>query len=51
LTKSPQAQAVAAQAGPLAEAQAAQQVIQQQTALAQRQAELAAQRLEASTRS
>jgi uncharacterized membrane protein YqiK len=45
-----QAQAAAAQAGPLAQAQAAQQVIQQQTALAQRQAELAAQRLEAEVR-
>src|SRR6266704_4215443 len=45
-----QAQAVAAQAGPLAEAQASQQVIQQQTALAQRHAELAAQRLEAEVR-
>jgi flotillin len=45
-----QAQAVAAQAGPLAQAQATQQVIQQQTALAQRQAELAAQRLEAEVR-
>jgi flotillin len=41
---------VAAQSGPLAQAQAAQQVIQQQTALAQRQAELAAQRLEAEVR-
>jgi flotillin len=45
-----QAQAAAAQAGPLAQAQATQQVIQQQTALAQRQAELAAQRLEAEVR-
>jgi flotillin len=45
-----QAQAEAAQAGPLAQAQATQQVIQQQTALAQRQAELAAQRLEAEVR-
>jgi flotillin len=44
------AQARAAQAGPLAEAQAAQQVIQHQTALAQRKAELAAQRLEAEVR-
>jgi uncharacterized membrane protein YqiK len=45
-----EANARAAQAGPLAEAQASQQVIQQQTALAQRQAELAAQRLEAEVR-
>jgi flotillin len=44
------ANARAAQAGPLAEAQASQQVIQQQTALAQRQAELAAQHLEAEVR-
>jgi flotillin len=44
------AKARAAQAGPLAEAQASQEVIQQQTALAQRQAELAAQRLEAEVR-
>jgi flotillin len=45
-----QAKARAAQAGPLAEAQASQEVILQQTALAQRQAELAAQRLEAEVR-
>jgi uncharacterized membrane protein YqiK len=45
-----EANARAAQAGPLAQAQASQQVIQQQTALAQRQAELAAQRLEAEVR-
>ena len=45
-----EANARAAQAGPLAEAQASQQVIQQQTALAQRHAELAAQRLEAEVR-
>jgi uncharacterized membrane protein YqiK len=45
-----EAKARAAQAGPLAEAQARQQVIQQQTALAQHQAELAAQRLEAEVR-
>ena len=50
LAETDQAQARAAQSGPLAEAQAAQQVIQQQTALAQRQAELAAQRLEAEVR-
>ena len=45
-----QAKARAAQAGPLTEAQASQEVIAQQTALAQRQAELAAQRLEADVR-
>src|ERR1700722_1004383 len=45
-----QARARAAQAGPLTEAQASQEVIAQQTALAQRQAELAAQRLEAEVR-
>ncbi len=45
-----EANARAAQAGPLAQAQASQEVIQQQTALAQRQAELAAQRLEAEVR-
>ena len=45
-----EANARAAQAGPLAQAQASQQVIQMQTALAQRQAELAAQRLEAEVR-
>jgi uncharacterized membrane protein YqiK len=45
-----QAKAKAAQAGPLAEAQASQEVILQQTALAQRQAELVAQRLEAEVR-
>ena len=50
LAETDEAQARAAQAGPLAEAQAAQQVIQQQTALAQRQAELTAQRLEAEVR-
>jgi len=44
------ANAMAAQAGPLAVAESSQQVIQQQTALAQRQAELAAQRLEAEVR-
>jgi flotillin len=44
------AKAVAAQAGPLAEAKASQEVIEQQTALATRQAELAAQRLEAEVR-
>ncbi|HEX3958488.1 MAG TPA: SPFH domain-containing protein [Trebonia sp.] len=45
-----EARARAAQAGPLAEAQTKQQVIQQQTALAQHEAELAAQRLEAEVR-
>jgi flotillin len=45
-----QAKARAAQAGPLTEAQASQEVSAQQTALAQRQAELAAQRLEAEVR-
>jgi flotillin len=45
-----QAKARAAQAGPLSQAQASQEVIAEQTALAQRQAELAAQRLEAEVR-
>jgi flotillin len=45
-----QARARAAQAGPLSQAQASQEVIAEQTALAQRQAELAAQRLEAEVR-
>jgi uncharacterized membrane protein YqiK len=45
-----QANAQASQAGPLAEAKASQDVIEQQTALAQRQADLAAQRLEAEVR-
>jgi hypothetical protein len=45
-----EAEARAAQAGPLEQAHASQQVIAQQTALAQRQAELAAQRLEAEVR-
>ncbi|MFI9273073.1 SPFH domain-containing protein [Kitasatospora sp. NPDC052896] len=45
-----QANARAAQAGPLAEAKASQEVIAEQTLLAQRQAELAAQRLEAEVR-
>jgi uncharacterized membrane protein YqiK len=39
------AQAEAAQAGPLSQARASQEVIQEQTALAQRQADLAAQKL------
>jgi len=50
LAETEQARARAAQAGPLAEAQASQDVIQQQTALAKRNAELAAQRLEAEVR-
>ncbi len=50
LAETEEANARAAQAGPLTEAQASQQVIQHQTALAQRQAELAAQRLEAEVR-
>jgi flotillin len=45
-----EARARAAQAGPLAEARASQEVIEQQTALAQRRADLAAQRLEAEVR-
>jgi uncharacterized membrane protein YqiK len=45
-----EAKARAEQSGPLAEAQAKQQVIQQMTALAQHEAELAAQRLEAEVR-
>jgi flotillin len=44
------AKAQAAQAGPLAAAKASQDVIAEQTKLAQRQAELAAQRLEAEVR-
>ncbi|HEX9031708.1 MAG TPA: SPFH domain-containing protein [Streptosporangiaceae bacterium] len=44
------ARAQAAQAGPLAQAKSSQDVIEQQTALAQRQADLAAQRLEAEVR-
>ena len=45
-----QANARAAQAGPLAEARASQEVIEEQTALAQRQADLAARHLEAEVR-
>ncbi|PZH09951.1 flotillin [Streptomyces sp. NTH33] len=45
-----QSNARAAQAGPLAQARASQEVIEEQTALAQRQAGLAAQRLEAEVR-
>jgi flotillin len=50
MAETEQANAQAAQAGPLAEAKASQDVIEQQTALAQRQADLAAQRLEAEVR-
>jgi len=50
LAETEEARARAAQADPLAQAQASQQVIEQQTALAQRQADLAAQRLEAEVR-
>jgi regulator of protease activity HflC (stomatin/prohibitin superfamily) len=50
MAETEQANAQAAQAGPLAEAKASQDVIEQQTALAQRQADLAAQRLEADVR-
>jgi flotillin len=50
LAETEQARALAAQSGPLASAQASQQVIEQQTALASRQAGLAAQRLEADVR-
>jgi flotillin len=48
--ESEEARARAAQAGPLSEAQASQEVIAQQTQLAVRQAELAAQKLEAEVR-
>lgn len=50
LAETEEAKARAAQAGPLVEAQASQNVIEQQTALAQRQADLATQRLEAEIR-
>jgi flotillin len=50
MAETEQARAQANQAGPLAEAKASQDVIEQQTALAQRQADLAAQRLEAEVR-
>ena len=50
LAEREEAEARAAQAGPLAQAQASQEVIQVQTMLAQRQAEFAAQRLEAEVR-
>lgn len=45
-----QVNARAAQAGPLAEARSSQETIEEQTALAERQAQLAAQRLEAEVR-
>jgi flotillin len=50
LAETEEAKARAGQAGPLAQARASQEVIQQQTVLAQRNAELAAQRLEADVR-
>ncbi len=50
LAETEEAKARAGQAGPLAEAKASQEVIEQQTALAQREAELAARRLEATVR-
>ena len=50
LAETEEAKARAAQAGPLAEAKASQEVIEQQTALAQREADLAARRLEATVR-
>ena len=50
LAETQEAKARAEQSGPLAEAQAKQQVIQQLTALAQHEAELAAQRLDADVR-
>ena len=50
LAETQEAKARAEQSGPLAEAQAKQQVIRQLTALAQHEAELAAQRLEAEVR-
>jgi uncharacterized membrane protein YqiK len=50
LAETEEAKARAAQAGPLAEARASQEVIEEQTALARKRAELAAQRLEAEVR-
>ncbi|WP_269857108.1 SPFH domain-containing protein [Streptomyces sp. RPT161] len=50
LAETEQSNARAAQAGPLAQAKASQEVIEEQTSLAQRQAALAAQRLEAEVR-
>ncbi|MEU9125849.1 SPFH domain-containing protein [Streptomyces sp. NPDC048506] len=50
IAETEQANARAAQAGPLAQARASQEVIEEQTALAERKAALAAQRLEAEVR-
>ena len=50
LAETEEAKAQAAQAGPLTEARASREVIEEQTVLAQRRAELAAQRLEAEVR-
>ncbi|MBV6702380.1 flotillin [Kitasatospora aureofaciens] len=50
LAETEQSRARAAQAGPLAEAKASQDVIEEQTALAERRAALAAQQLEAEVR-
>ncbi|MFF0450762.1 SPFH domain-containing protein [Streptomyces sp. NPDC004609] len=50
LAETEESNARAAQAGPLAQARASQEVIEEQTSLAQRQAGLAAQRLEAEVR-
>jgi len=50
LAETEEAKARAAQSGPLAQAKASQEVIEQQTALAQRQADLAARHLEAEVR-
>jgi flotillin len=50
LAETEEAKSRAAQAGPLAEARASREVIEEQTVLAQRRAELAAQRLEAEVR-
>jgi flotillin len=50
LAETEEANSRSAQAGPLSEARASQEVIEQQTALAQRRVELAAQRLEAEVR-
>jgi flotillin len=50
LAETEEARARAAQAGPLTEARASQEVIEQQTLLAQRRAQLEAQRLEAEVR-
>jgi flotillin len=50
LAETEEAKAQASQAGPLAEARASREVIEEQTVLAQRRADLAAQRLEAEVR-